>query len=304
MTTACCPNMRHNPDEATLFLHADVLVLEYALKSPLPAGAECPVSEQTTGRAFIDPSSMQIVRLEQQRPRHDEGSGHPVAWSWSIDYARVTMDGKHFWLPKTISSKASSLDGEGAQVELPRDVQQLPSDDRHLNHPPRRATARSTEPGNDPAAVIGRTLCRALLQNARLFASEVESMLSLRIRLAPSLAIAATLLAALYFPLSRQEPRSRQTPPPSNLPATRLKVTSNLVVVRVVVRDAQGKPVNGLRKEDFKLFDSGKEQPIAQFEAESAVEPPSSPPVVARKPEQARRSAFLRIARTVSGSLL
>ncbi len=104
-------NMRHNPDVAVLFLHADVLVLEYALKSPLPAGAQCPVHEQTTGRAFIDPSSMQIVRLEQQRPRHDEGSGPPVAWSWSIDYARVMMGGKPFWLPKTISSKASSLDG-------------------------------------------------------------------------------------------------------------------------------------------------------------------------------------------------
>ena len=105
------PNTRHNPDVRVLFLHADVLVLEYALKSPLPAGAQCPVREQTMGRAFIDPSSMQIVRLEQQRPRHDEGSGLPVAWSWSIDYARVRMDGKQFWLPKTISSKASSLDG-------------------------------------------------------------------------------------------------------------------------------------------------------------------------------------------------
>jgi VWFA-related protein len=104
------PNIRHKPGEALLFLH-EVLVLEYALKSPLPTGAQCPVSEQTVGRAFIDPSSMQIVRLEQQRPRHDEGSGHPVAWSWSIDYVRVTMDGKHFWLPKTISSKSSSLDG-------------------------------------------------------------------------------------------------------------------------------------------------------------------------------------------------
>ncbi len=104
------PNMRHKPGVSLLFVH-DVLVLEYALKSPLPAGAQCPWSEQTIGRAFIDPSSMQIVRLEQQRPHHDEGSGHPVAWSWSIDYARVTMDGKHFWLPKTISSKSSSLDG-------------------------------------------------------------------------------------------------------------------------------------------------------------------------------------------------
>jgi hypothetical protein len=105
------PNMRHNPEVAALFLHAQVLVLEYSLKSSLPAGAQCPVREQTTGRAFIDPSSMQIVRLEQQRPRHDQGSGRPTAWSWSIDYAQVTMGGKHFWLPKTISSKASSVDG-------------------------------------------------------------------------------------------------------------------------------------------------------------------------------------------------
>ncbi len=105
------PNMRRKPGDSILFLHADVRVLEYALKSPLPAGVECPAPEPTTGRVFIDPSSMQIVRLEQRRPRHDEGSGHPVAWSWSIDYARVTMDGKEFWLPKTISSKSSSLDG-------------------------------------------------------------------------------------------------------------------------------------------------------------------------------------------------
>ena len=104
------PNMRHKPGDAILF-HADVLVLEYALKSPLPAGIQCPLREQTTGRAFIDPSSMQIVRLEQQQPRHDAGSGRPIAWSWFIDYARVMMDGKYFWLPKTISSKASSLEG-------------------------------------------------------------------------------------------------------------------------------------------------------------------------------------------------
>jgi VWFA-related protein len=105
------PNMRHKPGDAILF-HADVLVLEYALRAPLPAATLCPVREQTTGRAFIDPSSMQIVRLEQQWPRrHNEGSKYPVSWSWYIDYARVMMDGKPFWLPKTISSKASSLDG-------------------------------------------------------------------------------------------------------------------------------------------------------------------------------------------------
>jgi VWFA-related protein len=47
-----------------------------------------------------------------------------------------------------------------------------------------------------------------------------------------------------------------------------LKVTSNLVVVRVVVRDAQNKPVESLKKEDFKLFDRGKQQSISQFALE------------------------------------
>ena len=111
-------------------------------------------------------------------------------------------------------------------------------------------------------------------------------MLSLRIRLGPSLAIAATLFATFIFPVKSARAQVQTNTTASNLPATRLKVTTNLVVVRVVVRDAQGKPVKGLRKQDFKLFDSGKEQPIAQFEVESAVEPPS-PPVAARKPEQA-----------------
>jgi VWFA-related protein len=54
-----------------------------------------------------------------------------------------------------------------------------------------------------------------------------------------------------------------------------LKAESNLVVVRVVVRDANGKPVAGLQKEDFKLLDRGKEQYISQFEVETSS--PASP---------------------------
>ncbi|MGP0017334.1 MAG: VWA domain-containing protein [Candidatus Sulfotelmatobacter sp.] len=51
-------------------------------------------------------------------------------------------------------------------------------------------------------------------------------------------------------------------------PPLKLRVESNLVVVRVVVRDAQGHPVENLRKEDFRLFDNGKEQAITQFGVE------------------------------------
>jgi VWFA-related protein len=72
----------------------------------------------------------------------------------------------------------------------------------------------------------------------------------------------------------------------------KLRVESNLVVVRVVARDAQGHPVENLRKEDFRLFDNGKEQAITQFGVEvhpslsnapliaqtgTAVPPPSAP---------------------------
>ena len=61
------------------------------------------------------------------------------------------------------------------------------------------------------------------------------------------------------------------TPPAENQAPFQLKVTSNLVVVRVVVRDAQNKPVENLQKDDFKLFDRGKRQSITQFAVETPV---------------------------------
>ncbi len=44
----------------------------------------------------------------------------------------------------------------------------------------------------------------------------------------------------------------------------------NLVLVPVVVRDKNGKPVDGLTKEDFNLFDKGKAQTISRFSVEKA----------------------------------
>ena len=71
-----------------------------------------------------------------------------------------------------------------------------------------------------------------------------------------------------------------------------LKITSNLVVVRVVVRDAQNKPVENLKKEDFKLFDRGKQQSITQFAAEiPASQPASSPAIPSGHPSTAAAPA-------------
>jgi VWFA-related protein len=49
-----------------------------------------------------------------------------------------------------------------------------------------------------------------------------------------------------------------------------IKVHVNLVLVRAVVRDAAGKEVAGLKREDFRLLDSGKEQRITTFSVETS----------------------------------
>src|SRR5579884_3264864 len=46
----------------------------------------------------------------------------------------------------------------------------------------------------------------------------------------------------------------------------RFETTTDLVVVDVNVRDRDGRPVEGLKKEDFTIFEDGKPQQIAVFE--------------------------------------
>ena len=60
---------------------------------------------------------------------------------------------------------------------------------------------------------------------------------------------------------------------------TRFRVNVKLVVVRAVVRDAQGHAVGTLRREDFQVLDKGKPQVITQFEVEQ-------PGMLAAKAEQ------------------
>lgn len=70
-----------------------------------------------------------------------------------------------------------------------------------------------------------------------------------------------------------------------------LKLESNLVVVRVIVRDAKGNPVKGLKREDFKLHDQGREQSITKFEEEPSDELPSGPAIVASAQTATQSSA-------------
>ena len=63
-------------------------------------------------------------------------------------------------------------------------------------------------------------------------------------------------------PVPKYKPKPTPTPPPAEYEV--LKITSNLVMVPVSVTDAEGQPVLGLKPEDFRLQEDGKEQQIAQ----------------------------------------
>ena len=52
-------------------------------------------------------------------------------------------------------------------------------------------------------------------------------------------------------------------------PTFTLKSERNLVLVRVIVRDAKGNPQDNLKKEDFRLLDNGKPQTITHFASET-----------------------------------
>ncbi|MBI3280424.1 MAG: VWA domain-containing protein [Acidobacteria bacterium] len=65
-------------------------------------------------------------------------------------------------------------------------------------------------------------------------------------------------------------------------PQVTFKSQTNLVILNVFVRDGKGNPVEGLRKEDFQVFESGKPQTISVFEFQRlSLEPapPSEPKV-------------------------
>lgn len=103
--------------------------------------------------------------------------------------------------------------------------------------------------------------------------------------------IAAVCLIPLALALAQSGSSPVPAPQPSSPPASssaadknpdemashdapaEFKVNVRLVLVRTVVRDAQGKAIGTLNKDDFQLFDNGKPQVIKQF----AVEQPRRP---------------------------
>jgi VWFA-related protein len=96
-----------------------------------------------------------------------------------------------------------------------------------------------------------------------------------------SLLILSCILTGGWF----QAPSSA----PGEVPVPTIRVSTHLVLVDVVVTDKQGKPVSGLRAEDFVIQEKGKTQKVAFFSqpAELLKQPvPQLPPgIYSNKPE-------------------
>jgi VWFA-related protein len=89
--------------------------------------------------------------------------------------------------------------------------------------------------------------------------------------------LTAILATACGLESPGQQP-AEQEMTTTNVPFT-LKVERNEVPVRVIVRDADGRPVRNLTKGDFQILDDGKPQVITQFSAEGPPATPVSAPV-------------------------
>jgi len=98
--------------------------------------------------------------------------------------------------------------------------------------------------------------------------------------------VPAVAFALLTLPTSPTATPQATNPPEiqahETTPQFRIRAQRNLVLVRVVVRDAKGRTVGNLRKEDFRLLDDGKPQEITSFAVEvSKAKPKAAPAPVA-----------------------
>ena len=78
---------------------------------------DCLLQENSKGRAFVDPASMQVTHLELTTPHHviipAISYVAPVIGKreLTVDYAPVLLGGETFWMPSTISMRNTSGSG-------------------------------------------------------------------------------------------------------------------------------------------------------------------------------------------------
>ncbi|HZU32414.1 MAG TPA: hypothetical protein VFB79_14960, partial [Candidatus Angelobacter sp.] len=81
--------------------------------------------------------------------------------------------------------------------------------------------------------------------------------------------ISAGLAALLLFSNAVGQASSQPQATKDTQGMYRFRVESELVLVNVVVRDKQGKPLTDLKQEDFTVLEDGKPQRISSFDFEN-----------------------------------
>jgi Ca-activated chloride channel family protein len=77
---------------------------------------------------------------------------------------------------------------------------------------------------------------------------------------------ALSLVSALWLAgQATLTPRPKPAPKEETLPAANIRVSSTLILVPVTVNDPLNRPVSGLEKENFRVYEDKVEQPIASF---------------------------------------
>ncbi len=119
--------------------------------------------------------------------------------------------------------------------------------------------------------------------------------------------VCLVMLSVLVVTAQPQAPQSVQQapPPPPAAPPQSIKVTTNLIVEEVSVKDKSGKPIEGLTPNDFVLTEDGVPQTISfvTFERIQAAPVPTTPapppPPAVATAARAHRCRLLRRLRVI-----
>src|SRR3954470_2560468 len=83
--------------------------------------------------------------------------------------------------------------------------------------------------------------------------------------LGPAIAVGICLAAAMLAQQVKIEPRQKSAPKQQEQRGANIRVDTTLILVPVSVNDPLNRPVSGLEKENFRLFEDKVPQPITQF---------------------------------------
>ena len=86
------------------------IVVEFADLPSDQRAAACLAFQNGRGIIQIDPETMHVTQIERNVPHHVLVGDIKGDWTWKEKYAPVTLMGKTFWLPSSITSRSVSAD--------------------------------------------------------------------------------------------------------------------------------------------------------------------------------------------------